>query len=143
MAPQLFLLSLKLNSSLKPFLFKAELFAQTFVTNSTLDDTGHIPSTSLPSDYFIPKIKILHNDVFQGLSGLDSRKARKRESPLFLKIVPSHHDIGGHLQGGLLQPNPRHVPPPTTLTPQVHKYEVSVYPTHGCTILLASWLVQW
>ena len=35
---------------------KAELFAQTFTTNSTLDDTGHIPPTP-PSDYFIPKIK--------------------------------------------------------------------------------------
>ena len=33
---------------------KAELFAQTFVINSTLDDTGHIPPTPPSSDYFIP-----------------------------------------------------------------------------------------
>ena len=46
---------------------KAELFTQTFATNSTLDDTGHIPSTPPPSDNFIPKIKILHYDVFHAL----------------------------------------------------------------------------
>ena len=54
---------------------KVELFAQIFATNSTLDDTGHIPPTSPPSDYFIPKILILYYDIFQALSGLDSRKA--------------------------------------------------------------------
>ena len=43
----------------------AELFAQTFAINSTLDDTGHSPPTPPPSDYFIPKIKILYYDVFQ------------------------------------------------------------------------------
>ena len=56
-------------------LSKVELFAQTFATNSTLDDTGHIPPTPPPSDYFIPEIKIVHHDVFQALSGLDRRKA--------------------------------------------------------------------
>ena len=35
---------------------KAELFAQTFAANSTLVDTGHIPPTSPPFDYFILKI---------------------------------------------------------------------------------------
>ena len=34
---------------------KAELFIQTFATNSTLDDTGHIPPTPPPSDYFMPE----------------------------------------------------------------------------------------
>ena len=53
----------------------SELFAQTFATNSTLDDTGHIPPTPRPSDYFIPKTKILPYEVFHALSGLDSRKA--------------------------------------------------------------------
>ena len=54
---------------------KTKLFAKTFATNSTLDDTGHIPPTPPPSDYFIPKINILYYDVFQALSGLDSLKA--------------------------------------------------------------------
>ena len=40
-----------------------------------MDDTGHIPPTHLPSDYFIPKIKSLHYDVLHALFGLDSRKA--------------------------------------------------------------------
>ena len=54
---------------------KSELFAQTFAANSTLHDTGHIPPTPPPSDYFIPIIKILHYDIFHALSGLDSWKA--------------------------------------------------------------------
>ena len=48
---------------------KAEFFAQ---TNSTLHNTGHIPPTPPPSDYFILEIKILHFDVFHALSSLDS-----------------------------------------------------------------------
>ena len=36
--------------------FKAEILAQTFATNSSLDDTGHIPLTPPLSDYFIPYI---------------------------------------------------------------------------------------
>ena len=70
---------------------KAELFAQTFATNSTLDDTGHIPPTPPPSDYFIPKIKILYQDVFQALSGLDSRKTYGPDgiSPVVLKNCAS------------------------------------------------------
>ena len=31
---------------------------------STLEDTGHIPPTPPPSHYLIPKIEILHCDVF-------------------------------------------------------------------------------
>ena len=45
---------------------KAEFFAQRFATNSSLDDTGYIPPTLPPSDYFISKIKIIYYDVFPG-----------------------------------------------------------------------------
>ena len=66
---------------------KAELFDQTFATHSTLDDTGHIPPTPPPSDYFIPKTKTLHYDVFSALSGHDSWKAYGyyRVPPIVLK----------------------------------------------------------
>ena len=53
---------------------KTEIFAQTIATSSTLDDTGYIHLTPLPSDYFIHKIKILHYNVFHALANLDSRK---------------------------------------------------------------------
>ena len=43
-------------SQLSLLSFKAELFALSFATNSTLDDTGHILPTPPPSDYFILKI---------------------------------------------------------------------------------------
>jgi len=46
------------------FISKAELFAQSFAENSTLDDSGLIPPSSPPSDYIMPDIKILRNDVF-------------------------------------------------------------------------------
>ena len=52
-------LSLKLNSSLKPF-----------AKNSTLDDSGLVPPSPPPSDYFMLPIKILRNDVFHALAGL-------------------------------------------------------------------------
>ena len=54
---------------------KAKLFTQTFATNSTLDDTGHIPPTYPLFECFIPIIKILHYDVLHAPSGLDYRKA--------------------------------------------------------------------
>ncbi len=53
---------------------KAELFSQTFSNNSTLDYSGHIPPTFPPSDYTLPIIKILKNDVFYALSGLNNQK---------------------------------------------------------------------
>ena len=70
---------------------KAELFAQTFAVNSTLDDSGHVPPTPPPSDYFIPKIKILRNDVFHTLSGLNTRKAYGPDGipPIVLKNCAS------------------------------------------------------
>ena len=54
---------------------KAELFAQTFAKNSTLDDSGLVPPSPPPSDYFMLPIKIFRNDVFHALSGLNPRKA--------------------------------------------------------------------
>ena len=54
---------------------KAELFAQTFANNSTLDDSGLVPPSIPPSDYFMLPIKILRNDVFHALAGLNPRKA--------------------------------------------------------------------
>ena len=54
---------------------KAELFAQTFANNSSLDDSGLVPPSPPPFDYTMPLIKILRNDVFHALSGLDPRKA--------------------------------------------------------------------
>ena len=81
MAPQLSLLSL----------CKAGFFTQIFATNSNLDDTGHITPTPPPSDYFIPKIKILYYDVFKALSGLDSRKVYGQDGvpPFVLKNCAS------------------------------------------------------
>ncbi|MPC19980.1 hypothetical protein E2C01_012909 [Portunus trituberculatus] len=47
-------------------IFKAELFSQTFAYISTLDDSGFVPPSPPPSDYFMPSMKILHNDVLEG-----------------------------------------------------------------------------
>ena len=71
--------------------YKAELFAQTFAINSILDNIGHISPILSPSDYFVPKIKILHNDVFHVLLGLNSRKANgmDRFLPVALKNCAS------------------------------------------------------
>ena len=70
---------------------KAELFAQTFAQNSTLDDSGLIPPSLPPSDYIMPFIKISNNDVFYALSGLDSRKAYGPDGvpPIVLKNCAS------------------------------------------------------
>ena len=54
---------------------KAELFAQTFAKNSTLDDSGLVPPSPPPSDYFMLPIKILRNYFFHALAGLNPRKA--------------------------------------------------------------------
>ena len=70
---------------------KAELFAQTFANNSTLDDSGLIPPSPPPSDYFMPNIKILRNDVLHTLSGLNLRKANGPDGvpPIVLKNCAS------------------------------------------------------
>jgi len=70
---------------------KAELFAQTFSANSTLDDSGLIPPTHPLSDFAMPAIKILKNDVFYALSGLNSRKAYGPDGvpPIVLKNCAS------------------------------------------------------
>ena len=54
---------------------KAELFTQTFASNSTLDDSGAIPPSPAPSDSFLPKIKISYRDVLSALTELNTRKA--------------------------------------------------------------------
>ena len=53
---------------------KGELFAQTFSKNSTLDDSGVVPPSPPPSDYFMLFNKILRNYVFHALVGLNPRK---------------------------------------------------------------------
>ena len=70
---------------------KAELFSQTFSKNSTLDDSGHIPPTLPASDCLLPVIKILKNDVFHALSGLNPQKAYGPDGvpPIVLKNCAS------------------------------------------------------
>ena len=70
---------------------KAELFANTFARNSTLDDSGLVPPSPPPSDYIMPDIKILRNDVFHALSGLNLRKANGPDGvpPIVLKNCAS------------------------------------------------------
>src|SRR6201990_1278614 len=54
--------------------FKAELFVQTFASNSTLDDSGAIPPLSTPSNSFMPKTVISSKDVISALS-FNTKKA--------------------------------------------------------------------
>ena len=54
---------------------KAELFSQTFSSNSTLDDSGSVPPSPPPSDVVIPIIRISYEDVLPTLLGLDTQKA--------------------------------------------------------------------
>ncbi|MPC14194.1 hypothetical protein E2C01_006953 [Portunus trituberculatus] len=42
---------------------------------STLDDSGLVPPSPPPSDYFMSSINILHNDVFHALAVLNPGKA--------------------------------------------------------------------
>ncbi len=53
---------------------KAELFAETFSANSFLDNLGHILPTHPHSDSTLPVMRILNNDVFSALSGLNPQK---------------------------------------------------------------------
>ncbi len=70
---------------------RAELFAHTFSANSTLDNSGHVPPTYPPSGSFMPAIKILKNDVFYALSGINPRKAYGPDGvpPIVLKNCAS------------------------------------------------------
>ena len=54
---------------------KAELFAHTFASNSTLDDSGAIPPPSTPSNSFMPNILISSKDVISSLCELNTKKA--------------------------------------------------------------------
>ncbi|KAL7641293.1 UNVERIFIED_CONTAM: hypothetical protein RMT77_008431 [Armadillidium vulgare] len=70
---------------------KAELFAQTFASNSTLDDSGAVPSPSTPSNSFMPKIVISSKDVTSALSELNTKKAYGPDGipPVVLKTCAS------------------------------------------------------
>ncbi|MPC21306.1 hypothetical protein E2C01_014290 [Portunus trituberculatus] len=50
-------------------------YCSTFNNKSTLDDSGLVPPSPSPPDYFKPSIKIIRNDVFHALAGLNPRKA--------------------------------------------------------------------
>src|ERR1700755_643843 len=70
---------------------KAELFAQTFASNSTLDDSGAVPSPSTPSNSFIPKIVISSKEVTSALSELNTKKSYGPDGipPMVLKTCAS------------------------------------------------------
>ncbi|KAL7646845.1 UNVERIFIED_CONTAM: hypothetical protein RMT77_002101 [Armadillidium vulgare] len=70
---------------------KAELFAQTFASNSTLDDSGAVPSPSTPSNSFMPKIVISSKDVTSAISELNTKKAYGPDGilPVVLKTCAS------------------------------------------------------
>src|SRR6201990_1939652 len=70
---------------------KAELLAQTFASNSTIDDSGAIPPPSTPSNSIMPKIRISSKDVISALSELNTKKAYSPDgiSPVVLKTCIS------------------------------------------------------
>ncbi|MPC22787.1 hypothetical protein E2C01_015813 [Portunus trituberculatus] len=70
---------------------KAELFSQTFAKSSTLDDSGLVPPSPPPSDYFVPTLKVLYYDVFHALAGLNLGKAYEPDgvTPIVLKNCAS------------------------------------------------------
>src|SRR6201990_1347100 len=77
---------------------KAELFAQTFASNSTLDDSGAIPPPSTPSNSIMPIIRISSKDVISALSELNTKKAYGPDGipPVVLKTCASElaHCLG-------------------------------------------------
>ena len=70
---------------------KAELFAETFAFNSSMDDSGVVPPSPPPSDSFMPVLKIFNYEVLSALSGLDPRKAYGPDGipPIVLKNCAS------------------------------------------------------
>ena len=66
---------------------KAEVFVQTFASNSTLDDSDATPPILPPSNFSIPEIIITYSDVVSALTELDSQKAYGPDGipPLVLK----------------------------------------------------------
>jgi hypothetical protein len=71
---------------------KAELFAQTFASNSTLDESGNIPPPSPPpSNSVMSNIIISSKDVISALSNLNVRKAYGLDGvpPIVLKNCAS------------------------------------------------------
>ncbi len=88
------LLSLNLTAVLPSFQFlKLNSFSQTSCNNSILDDSTHIPPPYpfSDSDSFMPVIKILPNEVFYALSGLNPQKAYGPDGvpPIVLKNCAS------------------------------------------------------
>src|ERR1700755_981714 len=70
---------------------KAELFAQTFASNSTLDDSGAIPPPSTPSNSIMPIIRISSKDVISALPEFNTKKAYGPDGipPVILKTCAS------------------------------------------------------
>src|SRR6201990_778476 len=70
---------------------KAELFAQTFASNSNLDNSGPIPPSSTPSNSIMPKTRISSKDVISALSELNTKKAYGPDGipPVALKTCAS------------------------------------------------------
>lgn len=68
---------------------KADLFSQIFAYNSTLDNSGSIPLSPLPTVSFMFPIKISSKYALSALSGLDTHKVHgsDRISPVVLKNV--------------------------------------------------------
>src|ERR1700755_136604 len=56
-----------------PFYLLLQL--NSFASNSTLDDSGTIPTPSTPSNLFMPNIVISSKDVISALSELNTKKA--------------------------------------------------------------------
>ncbi|MPC67604.1 hypothetical protein E2C01_061781 [Portunus trituberculatus] len=71
--------------------YEAELFSKTFANNSTLDDSGFVLPSAPPSNYFIPTIKVLRNDVFHALAGLNPRNLIESLILLSKTVLPSFH----------------------------------------------------
>ncbi|MPC69217.1 hypothetical protein E2C01_063434 [Portunus trituberculatus] len=72
---------------------KAKLF-QIFANNSTLDDSGFVPPSPPPFDYFMPSIKVLRNDVFHALADLNPQKTYGPNGSLLLfsrTVLPCFH----------------------------------------------------
>ena len=69
---------------------KAELLANTFASNSSLDDSGAVPPSPPSSHYVMPLIRISSKDVFSTLSGLDTSKAYGPDGipPVVLTRIP-------------------------------------------------------
>ena len=69
---------------------KAEIFAQTFASISTLDDPGTVPTLSTPSNSFMLKIVISFKDVISVFSELNTKKVLMVSLVWFSKLASLH-----------------------------------------------------